>query len=72
MRGARRVLFCRAARYVALSVITLGMLAFALTCSEWRERRNFFVFVLPLAFFVNALSTEILFSKLRKGQNPPE
>jgi uncharacterized membrane protein len=72
MSDARRVPALRAARYVALSVITCGMLAFALTCSEWRERRNVFVFLLPLGFFVNALSTEILFSKLRKGQNPPE
>lgn len=72
MSGARRVLFCRAARFVALFVITCGMLAFALTCSEWRERRNVFVFILPLGFFVNALSVEILFSKLRKRPNPPE
>jgi hypothetical protein len=71
-RLARRARVCRAARYVALTIIAAGMLAFALTCGEWRERRNPFVFILPLAFVVNSLSVEILFTRLRKRRNPPE
>lgn len=47
------------------------MLCYSLTCSEWRERRNPFVFMIPLGFLINTLSVEILFSKLRK-RNPPE
>lgn len=75
-RLARRARVCRAARFASLAVIAAGMLAFALTCEEWRERRNVFVFVLPLAFFVNSLSVEILFWRLRKpapraDKNPP-
>lgn len=62
----------RAARYVCLCILAAGMFAFVLTCQEWRERRNPFVLVLPLGFIVNALSVEILFSKLRKAGKPPE
>jgi hypothetical protein len=72
-RFVRRARACRAGRYAALTIIAAGMVAFALTCAEWRERRNPFVFILPLGFLVNSLSVEILFARLRKPpKNPPE
>ena len=70
-RPARRARVCRSARFAALAVVAAGMLCYSLTCSEWRERRNPFVFMIPLGFLINTLSVEILFSKLRK-RNPPE
>lgn len=64
--------FFRWARYAALAIIAAALVYFSLTCYEWRTRRNFVVFVIPLGFIVNALSVEIIFARLRRKADAGE